>query len=328
LSVSGRGCIERYITQALTPSLLKSVCASWGIAHERCRLLGDFENFAFEVEVRARPAVLRLTHRSHRSANDIQAELDFVRFLAERALPVCAPLSTQSGADWQAAGDEFFACCFERAEGKEATLLEPSPSRERTFHSWGRTLASFHQAAAEYVPLAGRAQRFHWYEDDLTVSRHLPPEDADISARLSSVVADLERLPRAPESYGLIHADLHTGNFLVSDAGELMVFDFDDACQHWLSYDLAVVFNHLLRQTAPAERDRIFSAVLAGYRRVRALPAELRTELPLLLRLRDLQLYQLMHKKRLPAERDEGWHDRAAKLARRIRADEPLVLDL
>ncbi|HEX3850108.1 MAG TPA: hypothetical protein VHW01_04030, partial [Polyangiaceae bacterium] len=58
--------------------------------------------------------------------------------------------------------------------------------------------------------------------------------------------------------------------------------------------------------------------------RVRALPAELPTELVLLLRLRNIQLYQLMHKKCLPAERDEGWQQRAAKLARGIRADEPL----
>jgi Ser/Thr protein kinase RdoA (MazF antagonist) len=122
----------------------------------------------------------------------------------------------------------------------------------------------------------------------------------------------------------LIHADLHTGNFFVSEAGELRVFDFDDACQHWFSYDLAVVINHLSRQLTPAERDRIFNLILAGYSRVRALPAGLSNELPLLLRLRNIQLYQLMHKKHLPADRDEGWHERAAKLARRIRAEDPL----
>ncbi|HEX3852874.1 MAG TPA: phosphotransferase, partial [Polyangiaceae bacterium] len=89
-----------------------------------------------------------------------------------------------------------------------------------------------------------------WYEDDLTVSRYLAPEDADIGARLNGIVAALKALPTPPESYGLIHADLHTGNFLVSEAGQLCVYDFDDACQHWFSYDLAVFVNHLSRQLA------------------------------------------------------------------------------
>ena len=138
------------------------------------------------------------------------------------------------------------------------------------------------------------------------------------------MVGELKRLPTPPESHGLIHADLHTGNFFATEAGELRVFDFDDACQHWFSYDLAVVINHLSRQLAPALRDPIFNAILAGYSRVRALPVGLSTELSLLLQLRNMQLYQLMHKKRLPADRDEGWHERAAKLARRIRTEEPL----
>jgi amicoumacin kinase len=320
-----RSKIERYINEALTPSLLKSACVSWDADPERCRLLGDFENFVYEVEVRGRPAVLRITHRSHRTANDVQAELDFVRFLAQRELPVCRPVPSRSGTDWQPLGDEFFACCFERAEGKPAEPEDPSSWNERVFDNWGGTLASFHQSAAEYAPLAGRPQRFRWHEDDLTVvSPHLPAEDADIAARLNRLLAELNRLPRPPESYGLIHADLHTGNFFVSEAGELRVFDFDDACQHWFSYDLAVVINHLSRQFTPAERDRIFNLVLVGYSRVRALPVGLDTELPLLLRLRNLQLYQLMHKKHLPVDRDEGWHERAAKLARRIRAEDPL----
>jgi len=309
----------------LTPSILSSACASWNADPERCRLLGDFENFVYDVEIRARPAVLRITHCSHRTASDIQAELDFVRFLAERGAPVCRPLPARSGADWQPVGEEFFACCFERAEGARVEPEDASSWNERLFDNWGSTLAGFHQGAAEYVLPAGSPQRFRWHEDDLTVvSPHLPAEDADIAARLNSVLADLNRLPKPPESYGLIHADLHTGNFFVSEAGELRVFDFDDACQHWFSYDLAVVINHLSRQLTSAERDRIFNLVLAGYSRVRALPAGLSNELPLLLRLRNIQLYQLMHKKHLPADRDEGWHERAAKLARRIRAEDPL----
>jgi Ser/Thr protein kinase RdoA (MazF antagonist) len=102
------------------------------------------------------------------------------------------------------------------------------------------------------------------------------------------------------------------------------VFDFDDACRHWFSYDLAVVLDNLSRDTTLAERDRMFELVLAGYGRVRALPPRFQTELPLLLLLRELQLYQLMHKKRVLADRDEGWRERAAGLAQEIRSEAAL----
>jgi Ser/Thr protein kinase RdoA (MazF antagonist) len=316
------------VNEALTPALVQRACIEWGIEPERCRLLGDFESFVYEVEVRERPAVLRLTHRSHRSRADIEAELDFVCFLAERALPVCRPVSSTTGSLCFSLAGEFFACCFERAEGSHAKRLEPTLWNDCMLDDWGGTLARFHQSARGYAPLAGRPQRFHWHEDDLTAKRYFSPEDADLSLRLADLLAELGRLPTSPDSYGLIHADLHPRNFFVSEAGALSVFDFDDACQHWFSYDLAVVLDNVSRDTSTLECDRTFDSVLAGYQRVRELPPRFRTELPLLLLLRELQLYQLMHKKRAPADRDQGWHERAAALAQAIRSEAALRVRL
>ncbi|HEX3852873.1 MAG TPA: hypothetical protein VHW01_18040 [Polyangiaceae bacterium] len=42
-----------WLSQALTHSVLSSACAAWDIDPERCRLVGDFENFVYEAEVRA-----------------------------------------------------------------------------------------------------------------------------------------------------------------------------------------------------------------------------------------------------------------------------------
>jgi Ser/Thr protein kinase RdoA (MazF antagonist) len=47
----------------------------------------------------------------------------------------------------------------------------------------------------------------------------------------------LRTLPKSPDVYGLIHADLHHGNFFV-EGHEITAFDFDDSCRHWLAYDL------------------------------------------------------------------------------------------
>ena len=283
------------------------------------RRLGDYENFVYEADVAGQPAVLRLTHRSHRSAEDLRAELDFIRFLAGQGLRACAPIPTLRGAEIRLVGDEFLACCFERAQGQKASHLERALWNERLFAAWGATLARFHQCAEQYRSPPGRPERSHWFEDDLSGSRHFPEQASDLRDRLVALVGQLKQRPSSPETFGLIHADLHSGNFLVSASGELSVFDFDDSCRHWFSYDLAVVQNQLSETGEPAESESNWTTLLDGYQRVRPLPPSFHEELPLLLLLRDLQLYQLMHKKRHPADRDAGWNTRVASLGTRIR---------
>jgi Ser/Thr protein kinase RdoA (MazF antagonist) len=54
------------------------------------------------------------------------------------------------------------------------------------------------------------------------------------------VSRELQRFERRfPERLGLIHADLHFGNFLDTGAGPAAI-DFDDCGRGFLAYDLAV----------------------------------------------------------------------------------------
>jgi Ser/Thr protein kinase RdoA (MazF antagonist) len=105
--------------------LLSEAASRWEIDPGQIRLVRDYENFVYEVVARGRSAVLRVTHCSHRNQRDLEAELDFVRFLAERELPVCQPLLSARGAWVEAMGGAFFACCFVRAEGVKTKWKDP-----------------------------------------------------------------------------------------------------------------------------------------------------------------------------------------------------------
>lgn len=133
----------------------------------------------------------------------------------------------------------------------------------------------------------------------------------------------LKTLPTSPDRYGLIHADLHYGNFFCTEDSQITAFDFDDAAYHWFAYDLAVAFNALPYSLAQGQRDHVARAILAGYRQVRSLPQDFQSELRMLLELRDIQIYQLIHKKNEKKYRDDKWLARATSLARRIRSGEP-----
>jgi amicoumacin kinase len=123
---------------------------------------------------------------------------------------------------------------------------------------------------------------------------------------------------------------VHRNNFFANETGALSVFDFDDACQHWFSFDLAVVAHQLPRELPTPERRAIWAYILAGYRQVSPLPADFQEELALMLRLRALQLLQFMHKKRRlgagAGDNEASFRARAAEVARKIRGDEPFDL--
>lgn len=93
---------------------------------------------------------------------------------------------------------------------------------------------------------------------------------------------DLEAFGSEPGHYGLIHADFVPEN-LLSEEGRLKLIDFDDSGFGWHMFELATALYFNLDE--PFYR-AIRQALFAGYRSVRALPAEHEARLPLFLFLR------------------------------------------
>jgi Ser/Thr protein kinase RdoA (MazF antagonist) len=145
-----------------------------------------------------------------------------------------------------------------------------------------------------------------------TVSAVSTPEaGAVVAAAIRRVWADLRALGESPERFGLIHGDLHQGNFLFHH-GVAGAIDFDDCgFGHWL-YDLAVPLTGLERHPDyPALRE----ALLAGYRQRRSLTAEQEAQLETFIALRRVQdLTGVIGEREHPAFRDTWEGDMADEL--------------
>ena len=63
---------------------------------------------------------------------------------------------------------------------------------------------------------------------------------------------EIGRLPTEPAGYGAAHNDLHAGNLLMTDEGDLTVLDFDACTRHWYATDLAILPVHPDLGPAPA----------------------------------------------------------------------------
>ncbi|MBI2571963.1 MAG: phosphotransferase [Candidatus Schekmanbacteria bacterium] len=94
--------------------------------------------------------------------------------------------------------------------------------------------------------------------------------------------AELAAVSRDPRASGLIHADLHHGNYVFS-AGRAHIIDFDDCGFGFFAYDIAVALAHLRRRP---DYESLRQALLGGYESVSAIPDV--AALPALLMARDL----------------------------------------
>lgn len=326
--------MEASVAKLLTPDLLADAARRFGAAIDHLELLGDFENYVYAVPLAGTPAVLRLTHVSHRSADEIRAELHWLAYLAECGAGVARPLRSARGArleELPTAGGAFFAVAFARAPGETVTDATAAELwNDALFREWGRTVGEQHRLTRDYAPAPDRPRRRQWYQDDLLVNRHLPPAKQAAHRRLQALVTRLRALPRERDAYGLIHSDVHPGNFTVH-RGRLTVFDFDDTEYNYFVHDIAMALYYALWRLPDGESREAFAArfltsFLAGYRDAAPTPpAAQLAAFPWFLQLRDAVLLAVMHKK-WDMERLDPFHRRLmTDLETRLEAGVPCV---
>ncbi|MGM0852113.1 MAG: hypothetical protein ACQEWI_05765 [Bacillota bacterium] len=68
--------MEKWIEELFTEKLLFEVASRYGCNTAQAKKLGDFENYVYEVHKGGVPYILRLTHSSHRSQSEVEAEMD------------------------------------------------------------------------------------------------------------------------------------------------------------------------------------------------------------------------------------------------------------
>ena len=310
----------------------------FGAAPDDLSRLNAFENHVYEftdpdgVEV-----ILRISHSARRTHDYTQGEIEFVRFLAAAGLPVARPVLSEGGKFIERIEDDqpgqyFLASAFERAPGvvfDDAPALKAAYWGPPLFQELGRTFARLHARATEYRLSNPRFKRQEWHEYDVVdVDRFVPPEETLVRERTAEILQRLHRLPRTPDSYGLIHADLHMHNFCFDD-GRITVFDFDNAEYAWFAKDTAVILFYVGRTAPPDQRAATAAAFLGpfldGYRQLRPFGPEWLATLPDLLALQRSMNYALFHQYRnwqhVTAEDRDSWR----RFRRDIEAATPVL---
>lgn len=333
--------MELAVEQVFTPAVLSEALGAFGLSEDQIKQLGNFENYVYEGRKEDKACILRLTHSSHRKPEEVESELDWVNHLIREGVEVQAPLPARDGRFVVPVpaedGTVFSVSLFEKAEGHHPRYSDQEEWNESLFREWGRKTGQIHRASQTYRKPDRLPSRPHWDEDELkeNAADYVPAGEEWMLERLNALIDRFHSLPKDTASYGLLHTDIHPGNFFV-DGGKLRVFDFDDCSYTWYVHDLAIPLYYSVAWGLPAsyegDRDRFavdfFRAFWDGYAQEFQLDPVWLEEMPYLLKLRDLTLYMVINKKVSPEElaKNERLSRAQSETRERIRRDVPIAV--
>ncbi|QPC48119.1 phosphotransferase enzyme family protein [Mangrovibacillus cuniculi] len=326
--------MEAWIEELFSKELLYKAAEAFHTDATNAKKLGDFENYVFEVYRDEVPFILRLTHSSHRTKEEIEGELEWINFLHAGGVDVS--LAHTSGTNdlvetFKVADSKFFACLFTKAPGQLVTHKEPA-FNEALFQAWGKAIGKMHAVTRLYEPTVRK--RGNWYENtEKQVTSFITLEsDQEIKDKALQLVTEMKQLPQRNDTYQLIHTDLHNHNFFYHE-GKVYAFDFDDASYHYLISDLAIaVYYATWRATEglgikerSAYGNDMFAHLLKGYVSENKLSYEVLEWIPAFFRLRDVELYSVFIQKIDLSKADERIKRLVGDIRDRILREELLV---
>lgn len=320
--------MERAEAAALFTPHAAEALEAFGVQPTRIELVSLSENLTFRVETSSPEEIyaLRLHRPGYNTHAELVSERIWTRALRKAGIRTPEDMTAGNGDSFVAVGSgeetsrlagltrwisgDLLSTRIERAVRADDTL--------EALRGLGALTARLHDQTRAWRPPEGFLRRSLEVETLLASTsswggfwRHPRLSRADqrlLAAAARRLVRRLSACERTPDTFGLIHADLHPGNVIVQDGGPAVI-DFDDAGFGWRLYDVAAALFH-------AEAPETETAFLEGYEAVGAIRLEADL-LPLFRLMRALALIGwLAHRPELDnAERFEVIRARAISLA-------------
>ncbi|PRR94782.1 hypothetical protein C6W24_19530 [Bacillus atrophaeus] len=274
----------------------------YGFERTQVKFLADAENYVYEFIKDEEPYILKITHTIRRSPQYIMGEMEWLHHLAKGGLSVAKPIPSLDGKDVEevpdGTGGAFLLRAYEKAPGHK---VEEADWNGELFYQLGTYTGEMHRLTKSYQVSNAAYKRQEWDEEEqLKLRKYVPQDQNRIFEQADALMEKLRQLPKDPDHYGLVHADLHHGNFNW-DNGKITTFDFDDIGYNWFVNDISILlYNILWYPVIPYEDKAAFTEefmrhFLSGYREKNELDAAWLTKIPDFLRLRHMLIYGLLH---------------------------------
>lgn len=243
--------------------------------------------------------VLRI-YNNHKDADIARLEHEVLEQLSRQALPfqVPEPVRNKLGETVSVAEDGTLSALFRYIEGER-----PSAGNPAQILSLGRTAAQLTCALSRIAPI-GKPLYSPYYELESTYSEmdeaaflRLSGRSEELKARRAGfdrlhaerrrLLAECEALSRLPKQW--IHGDLVLNNTVVRGDEIAGVLDFEFTTVDVRPMELAVIAADLIKAENPSFAEKV-KTLLRGYLQSFPLPEEELVSLPLLMKLRFLDV--------------------------------------
>jgi Ser/Thr protein kinase RdoA (MazF antagonist) len=264
-------------------------------------LINLSENATYRIEdpARGRRWALRVHRDGYHTTAGIRSELAWLTALRRDGVVITPnPVPGRDGDLVQKVGHPAMArprhvVLFDWESGVEPTEKDHLVEK---FGILGEVTAKMHRHSERWARPAG-FERHRWdFDTSLGATPHWgswrdgmgldPAKERLFADTVALIGRRLARFGQAPERFGLIHCDMRLANLLI-DGETVKVLDFDDCGFSWHLYDAATTVSFFEHEPHVPE---LMAAWVAGYRRIRDLPAEDEAEIPTFVMLRRMLL--------------------------------------
>ncbi len=315
--------MEKGITDRFNNRITEEAASRYGTSSDKLVKLDGFESYIFKYTTGNEGFVLRIAHSIRRSETLIQAEVEWIRYLASNGVSVADAIHSHKGnlveAIKDGEGGLFLATAFKEVKGKPPHVFGWSPE---FYFSYGSLLGKMHKLAKSYIPLNPSIQRPLWDAEEMNgdVLANLPAERPKLLRKYREIMSTLDSLPQDRDSFGLIHFDAHGGNMLVEASGRINLFDFDDCNRNWFINDIAIVLFYMVTNTQNPTKlaEEFLPPFLKGYAAENQLEPEWLSHIQIFLRMREIDLYAVINRS-FDVDNLTGWckkfmEDRAERI--------------
>ena len=289
--------------------LAEEAIKNWDVEVKSINLHLQSENTVFKVEgLDGNTYALRVHRRGYHDLEELNSEHVWTSSLSNAGLLVPEAVVTRSGEAYTSVS--FLNSSEYRYVGLvkwiEGTILNDlildleEKDVSDVYESLGKVIAKFHKATIAWEkpkdfkrhsfdtdgllgskPFWGR----FWEAQNATTR-----EREKLSLIRNNITEILSKLPRDINSFGMIHADLHSQNVLIQGKS-LSVIDFDDSGFGWYGFDLAVAIWDRLDFTATGcHFDIAYKSLIRGYLEERPNAKDIIETIPTFLLMRTLMI--------------------------------------
>jgi len=319
--------MEKAIRNQFNEQVLINGLKKFGVELEDSELIGGFENMVYSFIKDDQKYVLRISHSLHNSFNNVEAELEFIDHLNKNGANVAKPILSDAGHLVEKLSQEepcFMVTAFEFADGqppKKENYFDPEFLRE-----YGKSVALMHKLTKNYHP---QKRRYQFRDEDfiMRAGEFLTDEDQVIKVKLDELLNEIDNIEKNEDNFGLIHTDVHGGNFFVDQSGKITIFDFDDCCYKHFVSDIAIVlfYTFFLNPDQVEGVTFTFKHFMEGYNQVNKLSVDDIKTLNQFIKLREIVIYIVINRS-FPKDNMPEWAQKYLETFRpRILNDVPYV---